>query len=157
MKRAMLSMAILVAGTVSATSAEIAPEDVVFKDGAVETPLTDKPGDPAAGRMVIGTKKLGNCVACHAVSEMSDIPFHGEIGPLLDGAGDRYTEAELRAIIVDAKKVFPDSVMPSFYKTGPYIRPGKAFTGKAPDGPLPPLLTAQQVEDVVAYLKTLKD
>ena len=157
MKRAMLSMAILVAGTVSATSGEIAPEDVVFKDGAVETPLTDKPGDPANGRKVMATKRLGNCLACHQVTDMADVPFHGEIGPSLDGVGERYSEAELRGIVVDAKKTFPDTIMPSFYKTGPYIRPGKAFTGKAPDGPLPPLLTAQQVEDVVAYLKTLKE
>ncbi len=156
MKRAMLGMAMIVAGSIAASAAEIAPEKVEFKDGAVEVSLTGVAGDPAAGRKVIGTKKLGNCVACHQITEMSDVPFHGEIGPSLDGVGSRYSEAELRGIIVDAKHTFEDTIMPSFYKTGPYIRPGKAFTGKAPDGPLPPLLTAQQVEDVVAYLMTQK-
>ncbi len=99
-----------------------------------------------------------NCVACHEVSALADVPFHGEIGPMLDGAGDRWSEAELRGIVANAKIMFPDSMMPSFYKTEGFIRPGDAYTGEAADPEtFGPLLSAQQIEDVVAYLVTLKD
>ena len=118
--------------------------------------LTGAPGDPARGREVVGNKSLGNCVACHANSDMSDIPFHGEIGPMLDGAGERWSEAELRGIVANAKMMFPDSMMPSFYKVDGFTRPGNAYTGEAADDSFGPLLTAQQIEDVVAYLATLK-
>ena len=159
MKRKILALAIvgLAAGASTAGAAEIAPGDVVYEDGAIAVSLTGQPGDPARGREVLGSRSLGNCVACHAVSEMSDIPFHGEIGPMLDGAGDRWTEAELRGIVANAKEMFPGSMMPSFYRVDGYTRPGNAFTGKAADDTFGPLLTAQQIEDVVAYLVTLKE
>ena len=141
-------------------AAETAPADVVHDAyGAVEQSLTGAPGDTARGVEVMTTRGLGNCVACHQVSALPEVPFQGEVGPSLDGVGDRWTEADLRGIVVNAKAVFPDTVMPAFYKSAGYIRPGDAFTGKAAPDPdnLPPLLTAQQVEDVVAYLLTLKD
>jgi sulfur-oxidizing protein SoxX len=141
----------------AATAAEIAPGDVAFDYGAVAESLTGTPGDAARGREVVGNKSLGNCVACHANSEMSDIPFHGEIGPMLDGAGDRWSEAELRGIVANAKMMFPESMMPSFYKVDGFTRPGNAYTGEAADDSFGPLLTAQQIEDVVAYLMTLKE
>ena len=159
MTRAFLTAVCLCAGASVASAAEVAPMDVKYDDyGAVEASLTGKPGDPAAGREVMSTKSLGNCVSCHAISEMSDIPFHGEVGPSLDGAGDRWTEAELRGIVANSKKTFMGTVMPAYYKTTGYIRPGDAYTGKAAKSdPMPPLLTAQQIEDVVAYLMTLKE
>ncbi len=141
----------------AAHAEEVAPTAVSFADGAVEQSLTGVPGDPASGREIVGSKKLGNCVACHAVSDLADVPFHGEIGPMLDGAGERWSEAELRGIVVNAKIMFEDSMMPSFYKTEGFTRPGKAYTGKAADETFGPLLSAQQVEDVVAYLATLKE
>ena len=76
---------------------------------------------------------------------------------MLDGAGDRWTEADLRGIVSNAKKTFPGTMMPAYYKVDGYIRPGDAFTGKAAEEPLPPLLSGQQVEDVVAFLMTLKE
>lgn len=156
MKPAVAGLLAVLAGS-AANAAEVAPDTTPFDDyGAVEVSLSGAPGDPAAGQKVLSSRGLGNCVACHMVSDMADVPFQGEIGPPLDGAGDRWTEAQLRGIVADAKRTFPDSMMPSFYKTGPYIRPGDAFTGKAAQGELPPLLSAQQVEDVVAYLMTLK-
>lgn len=139
-----------------AIAGEIAPTEVAFVDGAVSESLTGKPGDPAEGRKIMN-KGAGNCIACHAISDLADLPFHGEIGPPLDGVADRWSEAELRGIVADAKKMFEGTMMPSFYKTSGYIRPGNGFTGKAGEEPLPPLLTAQQIEDVVAYLLTLKD
>jgi sulfur-oxidizing protein SoxX len=156
MKRKILALAI-VGMAAGAAAAEIAPGDVVFEDGAISASLTGQPGDPVRGREVLGSRSLGNCVACHTNSDMADIPFHGDIGPMLDGAGERWTEAELRGIVANAKEMFPESMMPSFYRVDGYTRPGNAFTGEAADDTFGPLLTAQQVEDVVAYLVTLKE
>ena len=102
-------------------------------------------------------KGAGNCVACHQISALPELAFQGEIGPALDGAGSRWTEGELRGIVANAKKTFEGTMMPSFYKTEGFIRLGNAYTGKAHEGDVAPLLTAQDVEDVVAFLMTLKD
>lgn len=138
-------------------AAEVAPSDVVYgEDGSVAMSLTGMPGNAEEGAKVMSSRAQGNCVACHMVSAIK-ADFQGNIGPPLDGVADRRSEAELRGFIVDAKHAVEGTMMPSFYKTGPYIRPGDAFTGKAAEGELPPLLTAVQVEDVVAYLMTLKE
>ncbi|MBV0912771.1 sulfur oxidation c-type cytochrome SoxX [Anianabacter salinae] len=160
MKTSQLIVALAVCAA-SAANAEshgnaIAPTAVAFTDGAVEMSLSGQPGDPAAGRILMN-KGSGNCVACHQVTDLPEYAFQGEIGPILDGVADRWSEAELRGIVTNAKIMFPDSMMPSFYKTEGFIRPGNKFTGKAAEGEVAPLLTAQQVEDVVAYLMTLKD
>ncbi|MEQ6204857.1 sulfur oxidation c-type cytochrome SoxX [Sulfitobacter sp. HNIBRBA2951] len=137
---------------------EVAPTAVKYTEGAVEQSLSGVAGDAANGRIIVGDKGQGNCVACHMVTDLADVPFHGEIGPMLDGAGERWSEAELRGIVANAKIMFEDSMMPSFYKTEGFIRPGDAYTGKAADPEtFGPLLSAQQIEDVVAYLMTLKD
>ncbi|WP_242509557.1 sulfur oxidation c-type cytochrome SoxX [Rhodovulum imhoffii] len=139
-------------------AAELAPADLSYDEaGHLQAPLTDMPGDPANGRKVMATKSQGNCISCHAISEMADVPFHGEVGPLLDGVASRYDEAMIRGIVTHSKGVFEGTVMPSYYKVDGFIRPGEGFTGKPKDGPVDPLLTAQQVEDVVAYLMTLTD
>lgn len=160
MKRAFLTAACLLASHSLSFAAEVAPENVAYDEyGAITVSLSGAPGDAANGRKILGTRSLGNCVSCHMVSEMADdVPFHGEVGPSLDGVADRWNEAELRGIVADAKKTYDGTVMPSFYKTTGYIRPGDAFTGKAAKSdPMPPLLDAQQIEDVVAYLMTLKE
>ena len=136
---------------------DVAPTAVSYTDGAVEQSLTGVAGDAANGRLIVGDKKQGNCVACHEVSDLADVPFQGNIGPMLDGAGERWSEAELRGIVANAKVMFEGSMMPSFYRTEGYIRPGNAYTGKAADDTFGPLLSAQKVEDVVAYLATLKE
>lgn len=147
--------AVFMATTVLAEA--VKPTDVVFVDGAVEVSLSGMPGDPAAGAEIMN-KGAGNCIACHQVSDLAHLPFHGEVGPPLDGVADRWTEAELRGIVANAKIMFPESRMPSFYKTEGFIRLGDAYTGKAHgDGEVEPLLTAQQIEDVVSYLVTLKE
>jgi sulfur-oxidizing protein SoxX len=158
MKHVVISCAFVLASTGVAGAGEVSPVDVKFEDGAIAQSLTGVPGDVASGREIVGNKSLGNCVACHEVTDLEDVPFHGEIGPMLDGAGDRWSEAELRGIVANAKVMFEGSMMPSFYKTEGFIRPGNAYTGKAADPEtFGPLLTAQQIEDVVAYLATLKD
>lgn len=146
------------AGSVTALNAEdVKPTAVAFVEGVVEQSLSGKAGDPVAGREIVGDKSLGNCIACHEVADLSDVPFQGEIGPALDGAGERWTEAELRGIVANAKLVFEDTMMPAFYKTEGFFRPGNAYTGEAADDTFGPLLSAQQIEDVVAYLATLKE
>lgn len=143
--------------TGAAMAAAVGPNEVKYEDGAIAGSLTGAAGDAAGGAAVAGNKSLGNCVACHQVDALSDVPWHGEIGPSLDGVADRWSEAEVRGIVANAKVMFDGTIMPSFYKTGPYVRPGDAFSGDAAQGDLPPLLTAQQVEDVVAFLMTLKE
>lgn len=139
------------------THAEIAPTDVSFDEaGAVAQSLTGAPGNAEEGAKIAATRPLGNCVACHQVSALK-ADFQGTIAPALDGAADRWTEAQLRGIVIDAKHTFPESMMPGMYKTGPFIRPGDAYTGKAAPADLPPILTASQIEDVVAFLLTLKE
>ena len=142
--------AVLAAGLATA-GAVTAPGEVEMKDFAVTEPLTDTPGDPAMGRDWAAARKLGNCLACHENADMADLPFHGEVGPPLDGAGSRWNEAQLRAIVINSKVIFGEqTIMPAFYRTAGFSRPMDKFEGET-------ILTAQQVEDVVAYLKTLKD
>ncbi len=151
-----LASAVLVSAATPALS-ETAPSAAVFHEGAIEMSLSGKPGDPAAGVKVMTTNALGNCVACHQISKLPEVSFQGNIAPPLDGVADRYSEAQLRGIVANAKMTFQGSFMPAFYKNDGYVRPGNGYTGKAPEGPLPPILNAQQIEDVVAYLLTLKE
>jgi sulfur-oxidizing protein SoxX len=133
-----------------AMAGPIAPGDVKFDESAVKASLTGAPGDPQAGAKVFKDKKLGNCLACHENSAMKNELFHGNVGPSLDGIGKRRPPGQIRAIVVNSKSVFgPDTVMPGFYslQVGTDVR--KDLVGKT-------ILTAQQVEDVVAYLSTLK-
>lgn len=136
---------------------QTAPQDVVYAEGAVETSLTGVPGDPANGVKVMTTNALGNCVACHQIGALPKVEFPGDIGPPLDGAADRWTEAQLRGLVSNAKMTFDGTFMPAFYKGQGYIRPGDGYSGKAGTEPLAPILNAQQVEDVVAFLMTLKE
>ena len=149
MGRFSLTLVCLLAGS-SAFAADVMPANVVFNDGAIEATLTAQAGDPAAGRKVFMNRKQGNCLACHANEDMSDQSFHGEVGPALDGVADRWEAAELRGIVVNSKMMFEGTIMPAFYKDGGFERNLKKFQGKS-------ILNAQQVEDVVAYLLTLKE
>lgn len=111
--------------------------------------LTNTRGDPARGREVMVDRVKGNCLACHKVSALSDEEDHGDIGPTLDAVASRYTEAQLRQLVVNPKIYFQNTLMPAFYKNEDFIRVLDKFQGK-------PILTAAEVEDVVAFLKTLR-
>ena len=139
--------------------AEVAPTDVVWVDEVmIPDSLTGMPGSAATGVDVVSNRSQGNCVACHEVSSLPDVQFQGNIGPALDGVGSRWTEAELRGILVDAKHMFPETRMPSFYRVEGFIRPGDAYTGRAANPEtFGPLLSAQQIEDTIAYLLTLTE
>lgn len=137
----------------------IAPDDVVYDEyGGVAESLSGAPGDAVNGREVFSSRSQGNCISCHSVSEMlEDVQWHGTIAPSLDGVGDRWIEADLRGVIANAKNIYPDTMMPAFYKSSGFIRPGVRFTMQPAEEPLEPILSAQQVEDLVAYLLTLTE
>lgn len=141
------AMGFVVAGAfaVSAQSQEMANVNIV--DGTIPTSLTGKAGDATSGKKVVINRKKGNCLACHQMP-IPEQQFHGETAPALDDVGARMSAAELRMRLVDPKVINPDTMMPSFYKTGQH-RVMKKFQGKT-------ILSAQEVEDVIAYLQTLK-
>lgn len=121
----------------------------VVDGAAIPQALTDQAGDPAKGREVAINRKKGNCLACH-IMPIPEQSFHGEIGPDLNGIAGRYNEGELRLRVVDAKVLNPDTIMPAYYRSDGFHRVLKDFQGKT-------LLSAQEVEDIIAYLQTLKE
>jgi L-cysteine S-thiosulfotransferase len=144
------AVATIVGSAGAFAGSDTAPGDVNYEDGAVAGALTGTTGDPVEGRIVFANRKLGNCLACHVNSQIPEEPFQGQVGPPLDGVSDRWDEAELRGIVSNSKKTFEDTIMPAFYISAGYNRPLEGFEGM-------PILTAQQVEDVVAYLMTLNE
>lgn len=154
MRKICLTAVCGVASAMSALAAAVAettaPGEVVFEDGAVARSLTGVAGDPAKGRDWFIARKLGNCLACHTNSDAADESFHGEVGPPLDGVADRWSAAELRGLLVNPKMTFEGTIMPAFYKNTGFNFPHEDFKGKT-------ILEAQQIEDIVAYLMTLKE
>jgi sulfur-oxidizing protein SoxX len=154
---AITAAAALAAGAAFAADT-VAPGDVTYGEyGEVAASLSGTAGNAENGAVIMATKSKGNCISCHAVTALNDSPFHGEVGPSLDGVGEYRTADELRGIVANANMTFEGSVMPAFYKSNGFIRPGDGYTGKAAKGDLPPILSAQDIEDVVAFLMTLKD
>lgn len=123
-------------------------EPVVVGDG-IPQPLTATPGDAARGRAIVASRTTGMCLLCHA-APISEERFQGDLATDLAGAGARWSEAQLRLRIVDARRLNPASIMPAYYRSDGLQRVGESWRGKT-------ALTAQQVEDVVAYLRTLRD
>ena len=116
---------------------------------AIEQPLTATPGDPARGRAIVASRQQGLCLLCHR-GPFPEERFQGTIATDLAGAGSRWSGGQLRLRIVDSRRVNADSVMPPFHRSEGLQRVGSAWQGR-------PVLDAQQVEDVVAFLLTLKD
>jgi sulfur-oxidizing protein SoxX len=105
------------------------------------------PGDPVRGReLALG--RDANCLLCHAVPDSGGRPM-GNIGPPLAGVGSRLNEGQLRLRIADSTKLNRETIMPSYYRTDGLVRVAETWRGK-------PILTAQQVEDMVAYLLALR-
>lgn len=113
----------------------------------IEQPLTGQQGDPARGLAVV-TRQSSTCTLCHA-GPFPNPHLQGDVGPDLHGVGSRLSPAQIRERLVDASRLNPDTVMPSFYGTEGLTRVGPAWRGK-------PILGAQEIEDAVAYLSTLK-
>ncbi len=120
----------------------------VVGDG-IPAALEGRVGDAARGRAIVATRQQGLCLLCHA-GPIPEERFQGNLAPDLAGAGARWSVAQLRLRLVDARRLNPDSIMPAYYRTDGLTRVGRAWEGK-------PILDAQQIEDVVAYLATLRE
>ena len=120
----------------------------IVDGNSIPKSLTGVAGDPVKGKKVAIGRKAGNCLACHAMP-IPEQQFHGETAPSLYGVGNRLSVGELRMQLVNSKVTNEDTMMPSYYRTFGFERPLKKFVGKT-------ILSAQDVEDVVAYLQTLK-
>lgn len=133
-----------------ATSA-VAAEKLMYtiKGGdSIPKSLTGKTGNAKNGRKLAINRKKGNCLACHAMP-IPEQTFYGEVGPSLEGVAGRLSEGEMRLRLVNSKVLNPDTIMPAFYRKDGFTRVLKKFQGKT-------MLSAGQVEDIIAYLKTLK-
>ena len=118
-------------------------------DGVIPAPLTAHPGDSERGRRIVLDRDGGDCTICHAMP-LPQREFHGTIGPPLDGIGSRATAGVLRLRLVDPKVLNPATIMPAYYKVEGLYRVLERYRAR-------PMLTAQQIEDVISYLLTLRD
>ena len=116
---------------------------------AIPAPLTAEAGDPVRGRAVVAGRQVGTCVLCHA-GPFPEERLPATIAPDLRGVADRLSAGQIRLRLVDPRRVNPDTVMPAYYSQEGLVRVGRAWQGRT-------VLTAQQIEDAVAFLMTLKE
>lgn len=116
---------------------------------AIEAPLCGLQGNAERGRRIVIDSHAGNCLACHRMP-IAEESLHGTVGPPLDGVAARLSQGQLRLRVVDERRLNPVTIMPGFYRDPRLAnRVADAYWGKT-------FMDAQQVEDVVAYLETLK-
>jgi sulfur-oxidizing protein SoxX len=132
---------------VQGIQAALPPLEIV--GDAIPASLTGHTGDPARGRAIVLNRQVGLCLLCHS-GPFPEERFQGNMAPDLKGAGARWSKGELRLRMVDARKLNPQTIMPPYYVVEGMNRVAPAFRGK-------PILTAEQIEDVVAFLATLRD
>lgn len=142
-------LAVLLAGAPATVAAQAVQTVQTYSidDGGIPTPLAAA-GDAARGRAAALSRESGNCFLCHAFPAADGVPA-GNLGPPLAGIGARLNAAQLRLRVVDSSRVNAQSIMPAYYRLEGLTQVAAAWRGKT-------LLTAQQVEDVVAYLMELK-
>ena len=116
---------------------------------AIPASLTGGKGDPARGRAIVANRQVGLCLLCHT-GPIPEERFQGTLAPDLKGAGTRWSEGQLRLRMVDSTRLNPATIMPPYYRVEGLNRVAPAFAGK-------PVLNAEQIEDVIAYLVTLRD
>jgi sulfur-oxidizing protein SoxX len=116
---------------------------------AIPAPLTGAPGDPARGRVIVTSRQRGLCLLCHS-GPFPEERFQGDLAPDLAGVGSRLSEGQIRLRLVDSRSLDPDTIMPSYYRTDGLNRVGAAWRDK-------PVLNAEEIEDVVAFLASLRD
>ena len=117
-------------------------------DDAIPASLTGAKGDPQRGRAIVANRQVGLCLLCHS-GPFPEERFQGNLAPDLRGVGSRLTEGEIRLRLVDPARANPQTIMPAYYRTEGLTRVGPSYRGK-------PVLSAEQIEDVVAFLATLK-
>jgi L-cysteine S-thiosulfotransferase len=120
----------------------------VFSNDEIPLPLSGARGDPARGRAIVTNRQLGLCLLCHS-GPFPEERFQGDIGPDLGGIGARLSAAQIRLRIADPGRVNPATFMPAYFRSEGLTRVAPAFRGKT-------VLSAQQIEDVVAFLATLR-
>ncbi|TWB52365.1 sulfur-oxidizing protein SoxX [Bradyrhizobium sacchari] len=125
---------------------ELVPYQIVG-DGIPQS-LTGTPGDAARGRTLV-LARTTTCILCHS-GPFPETRFQGDLAPDLTGAGNRWSANQLRLRLVDASRFNPDTIMPSYYRKDGLVRVGRNLVGK-------PILSAAEIEDIVAYLATLRD
>jgi sulfur-oxidizing protein SoxX len=138
---------LLLGATAAPAQDGLRPYTVV--DDAIPASLTGAPGDAERGLKIVTNRQVGLCLLCHSGPYPQE-RFQGTMAPDLKGAGARSTEGQLRLRIVDASRINAATIMPPYYRVDDLARVAPGFRGK-------PILTAEQIEDVVAYLMTLKD
>jgi L-cysteine S-thiosulfotransferase len=116
---------------------------------AIPASLTGSGGDPVRGREIVVNRQVGLCLLCHS-GPFPEQKFQGTLAPDLQGSGARSSEGQLRLRIVDASRIKPDTIMPPYYRVDGLERVAPSFQGK-------PILTAEQIEDVIAFLLTLRE
>jgi sulfur-oxidizing protein SoxX len=119
-----------------------------FASDSIPASLTGAKGDPARGRAIVANRQVGLCLLCHS-GPIPEERFQGNLAPDLTAVGARLSEGQIRQRVVDPTKVNPQSIMPAYYKSEGLVRVAPAYRGKT-------VLTAEQIEDIVAYLSTLK-
>jgi L-cysteine S-thiosulfotransferase len=129
------------------TPAQALRSYVVVGDAIPES-LTGMPGDAARGRTLVA-ERTSTCILCHS-GPFPEQKFQGDLAPGLGGAGSRWSEAQLRLRLVDASRLNPATIMPSYYRVDRLDRVGPSWRGKS-------ILSAGQIEDMVAYLATLRE
>ncbi len=130
----------------AAAAEELRPY-AVTGDAILES-LTGAPGDAMRGRKLI-VERTNTCILCHS-GPFPEERFQGDLAPNLSGAGSRWTVGQLRLRLVDASRLNPETIMPSYYRLDGLDRVAQAWRGK-------PILSAEQIEDIVAYLATLHE
>ena len=116
---------------------------------AIPESLTGAKGDPARGRAIVANRQVGLCLLCHS-GPFPEERFQGNLAPDLTGAGKRWSEGQLRLRVADSGRINPVTIMPAYHRTEGLVRVAPAWRGK-------PVLGAEQIEDVVAFLMTLRD
>ena len=142
-------LAAVVAGVGARAQAPQELRPYIVVGDAIPEPLTGAKGNAERGRGIVVNRQVGLCLLCHT-GPFPEERFQGTLAPDLKGTGARWSEGQLRLRIVDASRVNPDTIMPPYYRVDGLTRVAPGFRGK-------PILTAEQIEDVVAYLMTLKD
>jgi sulfur-oxidizing protein SoxX len=140
-------MYLMIACALPLTCAAQALPSYVVDGDAIAASLTGTPGDAARGRALV-LNRTSTCILCHS-GPFPEEKFQGDLAPDLAGSGSRWSAAQLRLRIVDASRLNPATIMPSYYRIDGLTRVGPAWRGK-------PILSAEQIEDIVTYLMTLR-